>query len=196
MAPLTFHRRERRKRSTTNPLAVTEELEPSDLLGASPCPLLRVPVASVTNDDGSVLASPPGATDDLHKLVTGPVTAYTAGRSRTPACADPIVHHLDSKPLGRAGYGKPTSAGLEPPLSLLDRFRADRRDSFLHVWHRLPTHLREISFDFHGPGWDPDDMIQLGDTLVEFADVVLTSPTDFSSCCPQSLEHSVPPDST
>ena len=45
------------------------------------------------------------------------------------------------------------------------------RDSFLEAWHKLPKHLREISFDFHGPGSDPDVITQLGDTLIEFADV-------------------------
>ena len=45
------------------------------------------------------------------------------------------------------------------------------RDSFLEAWHKLPKHLREIAFDFHGPGSDPDVITQLGDTLIEFADV-------------------------
>ena len=53
----------------------------------------------------------------------------------------------------------------------------------------------KISFDFHGPGWDPDVITHLGDTLIEFADLFSTSPTDFGSCFFLPFEISVPPDS-
>ena len=54
----------------------------------------------------------------------------------------------------------------------------------------------KISFDFHGPGWDPDVITHLGDTLIEFADLFSTSPTDFGSCFFLPFEISVPPDSS
>ena len=53
----------------------------------------------------------------------------------------------------------------------------------------------KMSFDFHGPGWDPDVITHLGDTLIEFADLFSTSPTDFGSCFFLPFEISVPPDS-
>ena len=127
--------------------------------------------------------------------VPGPVTPHKAGLSPTPAYGDPFVHHVDSKPpTGGLGAAKPTSADLESP-PLLDRFNADQRDSFRQGWHMLPMHLREISFDFHLPGWDPDVITQLRDTLIEFADVFSTSPTDFSSCSFLPPKTPVPPDS-
>ena len=123
------------------------------------------------------------------------MTPHTAGLSPTPACADPFVHHVDEQPpIGGPDAAQPASADLEPPTSLLDRLNADQRDSFLQVWHKLPTHLREISFDFHGPGWDPDGITQLRDSLIEFVDVFATSPPDFGSCSLLPFEISVPPD--
>ena len=56
-------------------------------------------------------------------------------------------------------------------------------------------HHREISFDFHLPGWDPDVITQLRDTLIEFADVFSTSPTEFGSCSLLPFQISVPSDS-
>ena len=79
------------------PLAGTAELEPGDLLGTSPCPLLRVLVASVL-DDGSTSATTPGTPDEPHMIVPAPVTLHTAGLSPTPACAEPFAHHVDAKP--------------------------------------------------------------------------------------------------
>ena len=99
---------------------------------------------------------------------------YTAGLSPTPACADSSVHYVDSKPpIGGPGTVNPASVDLESPTSLRDRLNADHRDRFLQVWPNLSSHLREISFDFHSPGWDPDVITQLGDTLIEFAQTSL-----------------------
>ena len=153
------------------PLAGTAELEPGDLLGTSPCPLLRVLVESLLYDDDNASASNPGAPDNSCTFVPGPVTPHTAGLSPTPACADPFVHHVEEQPpVGGPDAAQFTLADLEPPPSLLDRLNSDQDDGFLQVWHKLPKHLREISFDFRGPGWDPDVITQLGDTLIEFAD--------------------------
>ena len=141
------------------PLASTAELEPGDLLGTSPCPLLRVAVESFLFDDDSASSSTPGSPVDSRMFAPGPVTSHTAGLSPAPACADPFVHHVDSKPpIGGPGAAKLTSDELEQPTYLLDCLNADQRDRFLQVCHKLPTYLRENSFDSHGPGWDPDIM--------------------------------------
>ena len=81
---------------------------------------------------------------------------------------------------------------------MLIRLNADQHHSFSQVWHKLPTHLREISCDFHDPGWDPDVITQLGDALIEFADVFFTSTTDFKigSYSLLPFEISVPRDSS
>ena len=156
-----------------------------------------MPVESLLYDDDSASASNPGAPDNSRTFVPGPVTPHTAGLSPTPACADPFVHHVDEQPpIGGPDATHPASADLEPPISLLDRLNSDQGDSFLQVWHKLPTLLREISFDFHGPGWDADVIPQLGDTLIEFTDVSSTSPTEFGSCSLLPFEISVPPDSS
>ena len=116
------------------PLAGTAELEPGDLLGTSPCPLLRVPVESLLYDDHNASSSNPGAPDNSRTFVPGPVTPHTAGLSPTPACADPFVHHVDEQPpKGGPDATQAGSADLEPPTSLLDRLNSDQRDSFLQV---------------------------------------------------------------
>ena len=154
------------------PLAGTVELEPGDLLDTSPCPLLRVPVASVLHHDDSASTLRPITPDGPHMAVPGPVTPPSAGIFTPPTCADPFVHHLhENPPRGGPELPTPTTADLEPPPSLLARLTAEQRVSFLQVWYKLPAHLREISFDFHGPGWDPTVITQLGDALTEFADV-------------------------
>ena len=51
------------------PLAGAEELEPGNLLGTSPCPLVRVPVESLLCDDDSASASNPCAPDDSRTFV-------------------------------------------------------------------------------------------------------------------------------
>ena len=158
MVPRVFSRQEpRRNGLQQTPLADTAELELSDLLGTSPCPLLRVPVESLLYDDDNAFASHPGTLDDSRTFIPGPVTPHTASLSPTLACADPFVHHVDEQPpVGGPDAAQPTSAALESPTSLLDRLSSDQRDSFPHVWHKLPTRLQEISFDIQGPNWDPD----------------------------------------
>ena len=102
---------------------------------------------------GSASASTAGAPDYSRTFAPGPMTQHTAGLPSMQACADPFVHRLDLKStIGGPATAKPTSADLEPPSSLLDRLNADQRDCSLQVWHKLPAHLRKISFDFPGPG--------------------------------------------
>ena len=58
----------------------------------------------------------------------------------------------------------PVSAVTAPPLAavvdtaspspvLLERSTPELRASFLRVWERLPSQLRAVAFDLHGPGW-------------------------------------------
>ena len=116
------------------PLVGTAELEPGDLLGTSPCPLLRGPVESLLYDDDRASTFNPGAPDNSRTFVPGPVTPHTTGLSPTPACADPFVHHVDEQPpKGGPDATQAGSADLEPPTSLLDRLNSDQRDSFLQV---------------------------------------------------------------
>ena len=85
------------------PLAGTADLlEPGDLLGTSPCPLLGVPVASVLYDDDSASASTLGVPDDPHHVRPGPCDATPAGLSpprrpvRTPlSCRSRAAHRRD-----------------------------------------------------------------------------------------------------
>ena len=70
----------------------------------------------------------------------------------------------------------PVSAVTAPPLAavvdtaspspvLLERSTPELRASFLRVWERLPSHLRAVAFDLHGPDWTPLAIEQLGDVL-------------------------------
>ena len=72
----------------------------------------------------------------------------------------------------------------------------EQRVSFLRVWERLPSHLRAVAFDLHGPGWTPLAIEQLGDVLRDFADVFPKSKTEFGSCSLMPFEISVPEVST
>ena len=74
------------------PLASTAELELGDLLGTSSCPLLREPVASVSQDDGSASAPTSSTPGENYMIVASPVVPPTAGSPPTPACPGPIVH--------------------------------------------------------------------------------------------------------
>ena len=174
------------------PVAGTAELEPGDLLGTSYYPLLRVPVASILHNDDDAPTTP-GSLDESSMIIPEPA----AGVFPASTCSGRFAHHLNETP-PRDGPvpTKPTPANNEPPPFLLDRLNADHRDSFLQVWYKQPAHLRDISFDFHGPSRYPHIITQLGDILIEFSDVFSKSPTDFGSCSLLPFELSGPPDST
>ena len=72
-----------------------------------------------------------------------------------------------------------------------ERLTPERRVSFLRVWHRLPRHLREITFDLHSPEWTPATVEELGDVLCEFPGAFSISKTDFDSCSTMPFETSV-----
>ena len=58
-----------------------------------------------------------------------------------------------------------------PSPALLERLTPEQRVSFLRIWDRLPTHLRDIAFDLHNPEWTSVAIVRLGDVLCEFSDV-------------------------
>ena len=70
------------------------------------------------------------------------------------------------------------AATASPSPALLTRLTPERRLSFLCVWERLPSHLRAVAFDLHGPGWTRLAIEQLGSALCDFADVFSKSNTD------------------
>ena len=148
MAPLIFQSARISSKtvySRSIPLAGTAELEPGDLPGTSPCPLLRVPVASVLHDGGSASSAPTsGAPSEHRKVASGPIAPPSTGVSPTQACPDPFVHHLDEKKQNTPGQGPLSLHRLTARLRplYLTRLNADQRDSFLQVWHKLPEHRR------------------------------------------------------
>ena len=57
-----------------------------------------------------------------------------------------------------AAISDPSRSSCSHGLTLaypLERLTPEQRVSFLRVWHRLPKHLREITFDSHDKGVDP-----------------------------------------
>ena len=79
-----------------------------------------------------------------------------------------------------------------PSPTLMEHLNPAQCSAFLWVWALLPTHLREIVFDLHDPGWDPPTIRQLGDVLCDVSDVFSTSKTDFGSCSIITFEIPVP----
>ena len=69
------------------------------------------------------------------------------------------------------------TASLSP--ALLERLTPELRVSFLRVGGCLPTNLRHMAFDLHGPEWFPVAIEQLGDVLCDFSDVFFQIQTRF-----------------
>ena len=63
------------------------------------------------------------------------------------------------------------AATASPSSALLERFSPAQRVSFLGIWDRLPTHLRDTDFDSHSPEWANMAIEQLDNVLCEFPDV-------------------------
>ena len=69
-------------------------------------------------------------------------------------------------------------APASPSPALIGRLTPEQHASLLRVWERLPSHLRAVAFDLHGPGWTRLAIEQLGSALCDFADVFSKSNTD------------------
>ena len=114
-------------------------------------------------------------------------------------CAPLDALQHDGRPSGASsGLMTPISAVMASPLAavaatasaslaVLDRLPPEQCDSFLRVWERLPSHLRAVAFDLHGPGWTPLAIEQLGDVLCDFGDVLSKSKTDFWFLLPDTF---------
>lgn len=84
------------------------------------------------------------------------------------------------------------AATTSPSPALFKRLTPEQSASFLRVWGRLPSHLRAVAFDRHGPDWALLAIEQLGDTLCDFPGVFSKSETDFGSCSVMTFESLVP----
>ena len=111
------------------------------------------------------------------------------GRPSDPSSDRPgvtLVPAVTTRPLAAV------AATASPSPALLARLTTEQRASFLRVWERLPSHLRAVAFDLHGPGWNPLAIEQLVDVICNFGDVFSESKTDFGSCSLMPFEISVP----
>ena len=71
------------------------------------------------------------------------------------------------------------AATASPSPALLERLTPEQRVLFLRDWHRLPKHLRKITFDLHSPEWTLAAIEELGDVLREFPEVFFPAPKRF-----------------
>ena len=159
------------------PSAGAADLDSGALLGTSSNPLLRLPLKTVLSDA-------PASSLRIHGVdfsVPGPVPPNSMGADplSPPQCLDPFVRHLrDETAPTREEFGASSAPPVDhnPSPALLERLSTDQRTSFLQVWNRLPSHMREIAFDLRGLGWTPTVITQSGDALAEFSDVFSKSP--------------------
>ena len=152
------------------PLGGFTDLEPGDLLGTSSSPLTPLPRSALQDPSTEHPPTPP--TSDVHAL-----------HDKIPVATDAT---------------SPTDAPSPPKTTcpkLLECLDDSQRVSFLHIWDRLPLHLRHIKFDLHSSGGSPAVINALGDVRCEFPDVFSTSKTDFGSCSLIPFKIFVPPDS-
>ena len=108
------------------------------------------------------------------------------GRPSSPSSGPRGETRVTTSPLAAA------AATASPSPVLLERLTPEMRASFLRVWERLPSHLRAVAFDLHGPDWTHLAIEQLSDVLCGFADVFSKSKTDLGSRCLMHFEISVP----
>ena len=116
-----------------------------------------------------------------------------------PQCLDPFVHHLRGElalPCDESEASLAQPIYRSPSPTWFKRLTADQHSGFLETLHRLPPHMREISFDLHVPGLTSVVVTQLGEVQAVFSDVLSKPPTDFASCSLLPLEISVPPNSS
>eukprot|EP00752_Nemacystus_decipiens_P004840 g4404.t1 len=164
------------------PLAGNANLEPGDLLGVADAPLLRVSFDALA-------AAPPSA-----PLSSFSSSTASAAPTSPPAPA-PQVHFVNDSSSPRVSAAPPSGPlpPKPPPADLPGRLTDLQRPSFLRMWDRLPAHLRDIVFELHDPRWSAAAIDQLGDALIEYADVFSTSKSDFGACNIMPFSLSVPP---
>ena len=84
------------------------------------------------------------------------------GRSSGPSSGPPAVTPIS---VVTASLLAAAAGTASPSPALLEHLTPEQRASFLRVWERLPSHLRAVAFDLHGPDWTPLAIEQLGDVL-------------------------------
>lgn len=107
---------------------------------------------------------------DLHPSLAL-LLAFTTLPAPPPNAVSPRIISPQAKPVSDA-----------PPSDLLARFSDQERDHFSRLWHRLSSHMRDIHFDFHGPGWTPTVVCHLESVILQYADRFAASKTDFGYC--------------
>ena len=97
-----------------------------------------------------------------------------------------LISAATASPLAAAAVTASTSPAL------LEHLTPQQHASFLHVWERLPSHLRDVVLNLHGSHWTPLAIEQLGDVLCDLAGVFSTSKTEFGPCSLIPFEISAP----
>ena len=105
-----------------------------------------IPFVGVSNVEPGDLLSAAHA-----PLMCVPLDALQHGGRPSGPSSDPPevtpVSAVTASPLAAA------AATASPSPALLERLTLEHRASFLHVWERLPSHLRAVAFDRHDPEW-------------------------------------------
>ena len=129
------------------PLAGISFLQPGDALGMAPARLLQVPLSAIPHGDLS---------DDPQAAAASSQSAVCDTSVSSPPSAKSVVYNLHERSATTGGNGTvPVAAAPSqalPPSALLERLTPEQRDSFTRMWDTLPSHLREITFNLHGPG--------------------------------------------
>ena len=105
------------------PLTGVADLEPGDLVGVAHAPLLSVLLGALQHVIHAAEPHPGQFADCQGSTVTSSPDTSEAASAVTP-----------------------------PSPALLERLNSDQRSSFMRVWARLPSHLRENAFDLHDSG--------------------------------------------
>ena len=158
-------------------LAGVSFLQPGDVLGMAPAPLLRVPLSAIPHEDSN---------DDLQAASDSSASSATGADGSVSSRAEAFGHNLHERSTATGGaenVSDTTAApSSSPPPALLERLTPEQRNSFTRMWDTLPLHLRDITFNLHGPGWTPAVIADLVQVLCEYHDIFSSSPTDIGSC--------------
>ena len=85
----------------------------------------------------------------------------------------------------------PDASG-DSPTELLHRLDDAQRESFLRLWHMVPSHIRQIDFALDAPGWEPSAINALAATITKYADMFSSSKLDFGACSLRPFKLKVP----
>ena len=100
-------------------------------------------------------------------LMHAPIAVFQSTNS-APAVS-PSTNALEVAAISEPSLAE-AAATASPSPALLERLTPEQRVSFLCVLHRLPRHLRDITFELHSPEWTRAAIKALGDVLCEVSD--------------------------